>query len=77
MIGLGNADYGYTCSVCSEFVSYGMEHVCGGSINDASCVHPFAFESDSDFVLALTLDEMIKKLNQILDELKEIKEELA
>jgi len=78
IIGLGHADFGYTCSGCGEFVPYNEGHTCGGQwIEDTSGLYPFAFGSDSDFVLSLTLDEMNKKLNQILDEIKEIREELA
>ena len=75
-IGLGHADYGWACPGCGEFVPYNEGHICGW-VADSNSAYPFAFESDSDFVLVLTLDEMIKKLNQILDELKEIREELA
>lgn len=75
-IGLGNADYGYTCSACGEFVAYREAHICGWE-TDSCPAYPYAFESNSEFVFTLTLDEMNKKLNQILDEIKEIREELA
>ena len=74
-IGLGSADFGWTCPGCREFVPFGESHSCGGCYQES--VYPYAFETNSDFLLNLVLDEMIKKLNQILDELKEIREELA
>ena len=65
-IGLGDADYGYICAGCHEFVQYGQCHECEGFDEGAAERYPAIFEP------AITKDEINEKLDEILELLKEI-----
>lgn len=58
---------GYTCTVCGIFVMHGVNHICGGS---PSVYPPYIPAPSSN-------DEIITKLNEIIEILKTIQRRVS